>query len=297
MTRKVIKTIKINNGTLTYEEDKYGHGKWYRNGVLITNPNYKFYDSDISSYRTVEEGYDHPQVYIPFIKQLIEKNAESSRDRKSVLSEYYPWSDDITLHTKGNMNLATIPIAMLDSIAINSGRSNTPIKQNLGLVGKESTFSGYSRPMTKKSINATEVQRNYVPNKYQVYQLVNNHRFLDGKYSDFIGAIDKIKYPSNYSKLTQKEKDKLTIDAEARAKYAVEHGTAENKYSKIYYPSNYLADAFMRYAANPAGYNSKQKNYVQMVNDIANEVWNEPQIQNWWNTEGINYYNKGKAEK
>ena len=38
---------------------------------------------------------------------------------------------------------------------------------------------------------------------------------------------------------------------------------------------------------------SGQGNYVQMVSNIANEVWSNSQIQNWWNTKGIKYYNKG----
>ena len=43
----------------------------------------------------------------------------------------------------------------------------------------------------------------------------------------------------------------------------------------------------------PNIYNSGQGNYVQMVTNIENEVQSDPQIQNWWNTEGIKYYNKG----
>ena len=48
-----------------------------------------------------------------------------------------------------------------------------------------------------------------------------------------------------------------------------------------------------KYADNPYNYNSGQENYVQMVTNIANEVWSNSQIQNQWNTKGIKYYNKG----
>ena len=54
-----------------------------------------------------------------------------------------------------------------------------------------------------------------------------------------------------------------------------------------------MTNAFARYADDPNNYNPGQGNYVQMVTNIANEVWSNPQIQNWWNTEGIKYYNKG----
>ena len=39
-----------------------------------------------------------------------------------------------------------------------------------------------------------------------------------------------------------------------------------------------MAGAFARYADNPNNYNPGQGNYVQMVTNIANEVWSNPQI-------------------
>ena len=293
-TRKIINTIKINNGKLTYEEDEYGHGDWYRNGKRMAEPEkYKFYDPSIKHNRTLLLGHAQPIIDIPTIIKLTNDDDKDRRPRQ-IYEDKYPWSEDITLRTNGRMNLATIPLAMLDSIAVNSGRSNTPVKQNLGLVGKESTFGGYSRPMTKTQINATKEQLNYTPDSYKVYGLVNNHRFAEGKYSDILGAIDRLLYPKNYGDLSQEQKDKLTIEAERRAKYAVEHGTAENK--NHLYSDDYLEDAFIRYNTNPAGYNPGQENYVPMVNNIANEVWNEPQIQNWWNTSGKAQYERGRKE-
>ena len=65
------------------------------------------------------------------------------------------------------MNLADVPVNMLDSIARNTGRSKTNIKTNLGLVGKESTFGGYSKVLG----NAWD---SYPINPYL---LVNNHAY------------------------------------------------------------------------------------------------------------------------
>ena len=39
-----------------------------------------------------------------------------------------------------------------------------------------------------------------------------------------------------------------------------------------------MADAFARYADDPNNYNPGQRNYVQMVTNIANEVWSNHQI-------------------
>lgn len=35
---------------------------------------------------------------------------------------------------------------------------------------------------------------------------------------------------------------------------------------------------------------------TQGISDISNEVWSDPQIQNWWNTSGKKYYNIGLKE-
>lgn len=291
--RKVIKTIKINNGVLTYEVDEVtGASGWYRNGKPVDTEKYRFYDGNIKRYRTLHEKYEKNQ-YIPVTPivmdnymKLSQEGLEERRPRIDASSQRYPIGDRfITLTAKrangkpSRMNLATIPINMLDSIAINSGRSNTPVKQNLGLIGKESTFGGRSTPLGNPWRYDT----------YDIYNLVKNHAFLLTPKFEYKEALDK----KLYSKPDYFENDQRRIWVEDDAKYHMKRGI---KGKTPHYSDNYLQDAFMRYNANPYNYNSGQKNYVQMVNAIANEVWNSPQIQEWWNSEGINYYNKGKQE-
>ena len=168
------------------------------------------------------------------------------------------------------MNLADVPVNMLDSIARNTGRSRTNIKTNLGLVGKESTFGGYSKVLGN-------AWKSYPINPIT---LVNNFSYYVTPEEDYLQAVYK-----NVN---------IVGDVEKKAKYAYERGLIKQRTKQ--YHDNILADAFARYADNPSKYNPGQSNYVKMVTNIGNEVWSDPQIQNWWKTSGRNQYNKGLKE-
>lgn len=290
--RKVLKTINMTNGNkLTLEQNKDDLINWYRSNGEVVDANYRFYDPGIKRYReAIVEGrlidpnksdYDANNIkYIaatpvsmPNYTKLLDHITQY--DNKDI-----DWgNDDITLRTKGRMNLATIPINMLDSIAINTGRSNTNIKSNLGLIGKESTFGGRSKILEK----------NYVPqSSFDYHYLTNNHAYFIDPIKDYRAAIDRKLHKDPYN-------DALRMQLEDDIAYQLKHNGIKN--TTKHYAKDIMQDAFMRYADNPAGYNPGQSNYVQMVNNIGNEVWNEPQIQKWWNKQGKHYYEKGLNER
>lgn len=107
-------------------------------------------------------------------------------------------------------------------------------------------------------------------------QLVNNRAYTESPESDYLAALFK---NFNFS-------DQNFAEAERNAEYAYKHGLIKPKTK--HYHENILADAFARYADNPKKYNPGQKNYTQMVTNIGNEVWSDPQIQKWWNESGKN---------
>lgn len=219
--------------------------------------------------------------FTPYIDKLQKQRQDVLHQRmyNNESQRFLPSQNTITLRTKGNMNLADVPVNMLDSITINTGRSKTNIKTNLGLVGKESTFGGYSKALGFP-LN---------PNIYiDPYTLVNNHSYSIAPEDDYFSAIFKFLSKNNFS-------DQAYIDAEKNIEYAYKHNLIKPRTK--HYHDNILADAFARYADNPKKYNPGQGNYVQMVTNIGNEVWSDPQIQNWWNTQGIKYYNKGLKEE
>lgn len=218
--------------------------------------------------------------YTPYLDKL---NNQVSKDldkraSSSLKQSFAPSNKIITLKTKGRMNLVDVPVNMLDSIAINTGRSKTNIKTNLGLVGKESTFLGYSKALGNPFSNIVKISP---------YLMVNNHAYYNTPAYEYQEAIYKKINNNNHS-------NQSYVDAEKDVKYAYEHGLIKPKTK--HYHDNMLADAFARYAGNPKRYNSGQSNYTQMVTNIGNEVWDDPQIQNWWNTSGKKYYNIGLKE-
>lgn len=262
--------IKLNNGILEYKDDK-----WYRNGKEITGLHkYKFYDPNKKSWMGLSpEGKIDRYSYL----NRLEKEASLSQKSKRVkVGKRVPISNDIiSLRTNGRMNFADIPVNMLDSIAINTGRSGTNIKTNLGLVGKETTFGGHSKALGNPwPKDAT----------FGGYAITNNHNYFLTPEGEYLKSAKRL------------EKAKGTEVAEANTKYAYKHGLIE-RFATPHYHNNIMADSFARYAANPHKYNPIQDNYSQMVTNIGKEVWSDPQIQNWWNTQGKEFYNKGLNER
>ena len=155
--RTVENTINLNNGVLTFERDNQGHGYWFRNGKYITPyqlRTYKFYDPKIKGYRGLDLDYDNTpngqvKVHTPTLDYLYKQRRKKYDSAAEEANKQMFKSNDrfITLKTRGNMHLATMPVNMLDSIAINAGRAGANIKTALGLVGKESTFGGGSTPL------------------------------------------------------------------------------------------------------------------------------------------------------
>ena len=261
--------IVLKNGVVL----EYKDGTWYRNNEKIRDPHkYKIYNPKTRSYMGL--GSNGKLEKYSYLKRLFEDAYKSYWRRTKEVVGADPSEDMITLKTKGNMNLADVPVNMLDSIAINTGRTNTNIKDNLGLVGKESTFGGHSRVLgnpwnTKDGMFFGE-------------ELTNNHSYFVTPEIDYYDAIIR-------------STNGNTSYAEKAAKQAYKLGLI--KPVTPHYHNDVMADAFARYAANPQKYNPGQGNYVQMVTNIGNEVWNEPSIQEWWNNQGQQFYNQGLKER
>ena len=290
--RKLVRTIHMNNGTLTAEIGDDGKTYWFRNGKYISperRKSYKFYDKSINGYRVLSDiRYDKKAkevlsdgtpVYAPNLFGLINKAKEAAKKKEQIMNKqkFRGNGNNITLRTNGVTNLATVPMNLLDSIAVNSGRSNVPIKTGLGLVAKESTLGGTSIPL-----GTMKVQQPW----YNPYGLVNNHAYFENPEDDYLGALMR-----KYDFITS---DAGIVEAEKDAQYAMNHGLIKPRTPQ--YSDNIIADAFARYVKNPNGYNSNQQNYASMVTNLGNEVWGEPQIQQWWNTSGKKQYERGRKE-
>ena len=299
--RKTIKSIKMKNGTLTGEADDQGNMYWFKDGKYITPyqlEKYKYYDTSINSNRKlankakaqyynnkVDFYYVYNPVDTPFYDKLNKSVDENyKRNKEKEIEQTIPLKNQkfLTLRTKGRMNLADVPINLLDSIAVNSGRSGTDFFTNAGLIGKESTFGGIAHVLGRDVKQLGIYDEGLNP-----HTLTNNHAYFITPEDDYYRAIFKKNYYGE-----SKDTDKVVTENDV--KYAYEHGLIKSK--TPHYSDYILADAFKRYEVNPTKYNPGQGNYVSMVNAIRQELAGEKQLQEYWNTRGKQEYERGKKE-
>lgn len=233
--RKVLRTITMSNGsTITGEEGNINGDSdiyWFRDGKYITpeqQKHYKYYDKETGIYRSLDKQLrvKEDRVYYTPYNPVVTPNIDTLQNR--AFNKSYPKIEQfiptktkkvITLRTKGKMNLADITENMLDSIAVNSGRSDTDFFTNAALIGKESTFGGYSRYLHDgEDISASDLY-------FDPYALTNNHAYFIAPEYDYLRALSK-KYD-----LTN-ETDK--IKAEKDVEYAIKHNLIKKYNSTLF---------------------------------------------------------------
>lgn len=193
----------------------------------------------------------------------------------------------ITLTNAGLATGAVLSTNLLDSIAVNAERAGLPIKTAIGLATKESTLnnptydmrnrakiSKFDRSELKKA-KALGFEKNIKPQ-----QNINNGDTPEGLLINYNPNDNPYFSARNYIfKKAKTFEDSLRMMRETEAyadRLAVKN---ENLPSK-----SYLQAGFEHYKKNPRKYNPGQSNYVELVNKRADEVWNSPEIQNWYNT-------------
>lgn len=186
------------------------------------------------------------------------------------------------------LNLMDVPYNVLDTIAINSGRSRTNPWTNFGLTTKESTF-GRNSPL----LHQDHSEFNYTPeelvNDHAYWEYANDYYkpFQTRKYARLNQMIGK--HPSFYN-----NKILPVVAEDQQYRDDITNGRT-NVYTPLY-SDNMFQDAFLRYQARPNHYNYNQRNYQQMVNYYADFLKKYPGMQDWWNKEGKSYYEKGLKE-
>lgn len=239
--------------------------RWYRRNLLnaagdvarvainaVSDDPRAFTDVDYR-YRKKSNNTRHPAVYpIPFIES-----------KKRVLS---------------NAGLATgavISENMLDSIAKYANAAGLPVKTALGLAVKESTLGNPTDDRTAWILNSRLRglglgQHINQGNAVNPTELVN---FYKDELDPYQVAID---YALRKSGGDNDEYRRLLEQGE---RYADRQA---KKYVEEYGNNNRLYNAFRSYRNNPTKYNPGQGNYQQLVNKRAEEVWNSPEIQDWY---------------
>ena len=201
----------------------------------------------------------------------------------------------ITLTNAGLATGAVLSTNLLDSIAVNAERAGLPIKTAIGLATKESTLNNptydirnrakiakFERSALKKA-KELGFEKNIKPQ-----QNINTGDTPEGLLINY--NPDDNPYYSARTYIFKKAKtweDNLRMMRETEAYADRLAAKNENLPSK-----SYLQAGFEYYKKNPQKWNPGQSNYVELVNKRADEVWNSPEIQNWYNT-----YRKRSLEK
>lgn len=267
----------------------FKNGKWYRNGVEIKNPDsYRFYDSKtntvkgLSSNGSYVDTYkntkgEHVKTKTPHTDELIDKRDDwehklAARNSK----EEIPFIPEkrITLSNAGRLNGAVLSTNMLDSIAKYSERTGLPLKTAIGLAGAETTLGN----PTEKMEDGTYVQYINQGVPYKPADLVNYHYWDESPYQSAVAQINRDIEKGKYAKYRDSKNPDNEFEQAAKLTNSYTFRQAQ-KDNRINIPI--LEQAFLKYKNNPNSYNPKQANYQQTVNNVANEAWASPEIQQW----------------
>ena len=206
-----------------------------------------------------------------------------------------------TLTNAGFATGAVISENMLDSIAKYAKASGLPIKTALGLAVKESTLGNWTDDKTFSTLfKKGSFNRKFYKNLYNangVKQHINPGIDIDER--ELINFHDE----RNPYREAEDYADKASIKGISDKSWSDGTGLqqAHNKYIKYLTKGESYADrqaeviknspkthvleaAFSKFKNSPNSYNPGQSNYAELVNKRADEVWNSPEIQNWYKT-------------
>lgn len=255
-------------------------GKVFNAFREASRDNYKYYKEN-PTYRYYIKGKQYHQKYglrelnIPFQKE----NA-------------------ITIRNGGRASGAVVSPNQLDTIAKYATRAGLSIPTALGLAIKESTLNNATDTKSAAKLRGLKVGTKAYENwtTGQHIQGSNSHRgtssarswinfHKDDDLNPYWETIDYLNKYSNISTIDEYNKRLL-----ASERYDDRRGNNAPKLTggkKI----NVLEYGFRDYKNNPKGYNPKQSNYVQLVNQNARDIMKSPQIQQWYKN---SRYTKGR---
>ena len=250
----------------TFREASKDNYKYYKE-----NPTYRYYIKG----KQYHQKYGLRELNIPFQKE----NA-------------------ITIRNGGRASGAVVSPNQLDSIAKYATRAGLSIPTALGLAIKESTLNNATDTKSAAKLRGLKVGTKAYENwtTGQHIQGTNSHRGTSSarnwinfhKDDDLNPYWETIDYLNKYSNIsTIDEYNKRLLASEKYDDRRANNAPRLTGGKKI----NVLEYGFRDYKNNPKGYNPKQSNYVQLVNQNARDIMKSPQIQQWYKN---SHYTKGR---
>lgn len=189
---------------------------------------------------------------------------DGNRERTGYRTKAYdiPYgTKEIRVKPKGTTLPFNVSVNALDSVAKYAGVTGTPIQTALGLPYQETAFG--RNPL---------INYENLGDKYSATDLGN------ANYFKAFGSI-----PAEYLVRDFRYNGDLLID-----------GKRDEPISMDTPPLQHAFEYF-----NAGKYNTKASNHTEKVKATGNALWNETtgSLQNWWNTEGKEWYNKGAKQR
>lgn len=260
------------------------NGKWYRNGVEIKNPRtYTFIDTNTGKKVMGLHNWNPPTPYIDMVKEDLQHRKKRYKENMDAVTPPFPVRDSY-----GNYlpQVSNVPANMLDTIAINTGRSRTNIADNLGLALHEAGWLNdvIRAPYMVRKQSLVPTDFTDYPEDAYLRQLESN---FDYSYGDGM--------------------DKFAAEQQAKEDYrSGNYWKFIDKHPRATYHPNFLVDNYIRWANVPDDYdpinpfNTIDVDFTpakQEVRAVGEEFLGRPEVQEWWNNEGVKYYNKGLKER
>ena len=251
-------------------------------------------------YNNMADYYEHkyPDKYPNFSYYLRKSGDLRGAQLAANENAFLDYNNSNVIKIKGTES-HNVPVtkAVLDSIALNGAMVGISPEEALGIPAQETNFGFYPSAWWEPEQMREWSHRN--PGGYALDQeggitpveLLNDSAYIDNPYGSTLSYLskkfrmgDSIDDSSNMfiTELTEEELDKIESELKKDRAYA-------DKKAKDFKPAGSIFNhAYTLYKNGK--YNAGDLNYSSDVYNAGKDVFNSPQIQEWWNNSGRKYY-------
>lgn len=261
--------------------------------------------------QNIKQDLEHYKKY-PYASSLITRNRiddQKRYEKDESLRIPADYSKMITLSEAGKSTGITVTKNMLDSLAYRGGRAQADTVRVLGVPAQETGLGKFEGTtyITPRQIRQDEeyykIDRSENPSYFireggvNPTELMNNHYYYASSADqEALGAISRKTGAghdtSNGNIMANIGYNEITPEVEEEAKKTWRYTT--NKRAKENLDVHPLEQA---YELDKTGnYNLGISNHNTLVQTRGEELWNSPEIQQWWEESGKQWYEKGAME-
>ena len=272
-----------------------------KDNVSIGYDTFKGIKQDIEHYKK------YPYSSIVLTRDRVDYDKKKEFNKK--LSIPVDQNKIVTLRNAGKSNNTTLSTNLLDSLAYRAGRAKADTVRMLGIPAQETGLGKFEGTtyMSPASIRINDVNYPLYRGEYAEKfmrdgeitpsELMNNHNYYTNSADqEAIGAISRKHNVGHDASKGHVDAaiDYNEVDDNVEKSFKETFNYTTNKRKKENINIHPLEDA---YKLDKLGiYNTGMPNHNELVEARGRELWQSPEIKQWWNTSGKSFYEKGKSE-